>query len=115
MRYPSSGPNTFIQVVSAVEGLSRSLVINRLCATGQDVEEAYERVKYKNPINLVKQCIKLYLGMKPEEKFGEEIWGYLSLQWAIGTSSFTNIHFYKEDIAISLSTLLLVYSIVWKH
>jgi hypothetical protein len=60
--------------VSAVEGLSRSLVINRLCATGKNIEETYEGVRNKNSVYLVRQCIKLYLGMKPEEKFGEKIW-----------------------------------------
>ena len=45
MRFSDCGPNRLIQVVSAVEGLARSLVVNARAENNETVEAGYANVR----------------------------------------------------------------------
>jgi hypothetical protein len=64
-------PNQLIQVISAVEGFARSIVINQECQKGKSIEDIYKRFKNKNPKELLRR-ISSNQKDSPEDVFGKE-------------------------------------------
>lgn len=74
MRFPDSGPNRLIQVVSAVEGLARSLVVNARVAKGETAEAAYASVRDATATTLVRDALGRHNRPEAPDAFGAEAW-----------------------------------------
>lgn len=70
VKHPDCGPNRLIQIVSAVEGLARALLVNEAVSTGDSVSHAYDQVRSLNASDLVRRC----LGPDPASMFPGETW-----------------------------------------
>ena len=71
---PTCGANQIIQIVSAVEGLARSLAVHlSKLKEHEDINSAYEKLKYKNPAQLVEYICKIE-NLDRSELFHEKQW-----------------------------------------
>lgn len=71
---PDCGPNKLIQLVSAVEGLARTIAINIAVSSGESVENAYKKLRFEKPEILISEYIAKNFGKKPEDLIGEDNW-----------------------------------------
>lgn len=79
MRFPDCGPNRLVQVVSAVEGLARSLVVNARVTKGETAEAAYDNVRGANATTLVRDVLALNKRPEAPVAFGTEVWEMFEL------------------------------------
>lgn len=70
VNHPDCGPNRLIQIVSAVEGLARALLVNEIASKGDSVLRAYDQVRRLNAAALVSRC----LAPDPASAIGHESW-----------------------------------------
>lgn len=75
--YPDCGPNKLIQLVSAVEGLARTIAIHMAVSSGKTIENAYKRLRFEKPEVLISKHIGKKMGKKPEDLIGKDNWELL--------------------------------------
>jgi len=74
LRYPNCGPNVLIHAISTVEGLARALALDLAQKNGENVEEAYEKLRYPNAKKLIEEHILPNLKETAETFVDKEIW-----------------------------------------
>jgi len=74
MNFPECGPNKLIQAVSAVEGLSRALLLNAKVTGGESIDLAYNEIRRYNAKRLVKEYICRYHGSNPTDFISNDVW-----------------------------------------
>lgn len=74
IEYPDCGPNKLIQLVSAVEGLARTIAIYMAVSSGEIIENAYKRLRFEKPEVLISEFIAKPMGKKPEDLIGKNNW-----------------------------------------
>jgi hypothetical protein len=74
IEHPDCGPNKLIQLVSAVEGLARTIAINIAASSGEGIENAYKRLRFEKPEVLISEYIAKPLGKTPEDLIGKDNW-----------------------------------------
>lgn len=73
----SSGPSLLVNVMSALEGFTRSVAVRQRVDMGETYEQAYPKVRNVGPVDLLSEHVCPTLETTPEEAFGPEAWSAL--------------------------------------
>jgi hypothetical protein len=68
------GATKLITVVSAVEGLARSIAVHNKAATEALVAALYLKYRYRSPVALVEEVFKFYCADPPPVYFQDDTW-----------------------------------------
>ena len=71
---PETGPTRLVTIVSGVEALARSLVINAKAKSASEIKTAYSSYRDYGPDVLVEHTLKAYGKKAPSEFFSEDTW-----------------------------------------
>jgi hypothetical protein len=69
-----SGPTYLITIVSAVEALVRSMLVNNQAKSANEIASRYTKYIYKNPDEMVEEILTINGHSKPEKYFSGDTW-----------------------------------------
>ena len=75
--YKDSGPNNLVTAVSAVEALSRSMVLRHIAKGADDLQAKYHSFRYKGAEELLLFIMAFQGGDDPTAFYGEDNWELL--------------------------------------
>jgi hypothetical protein len=104
---PDCGPNKLIQLVSAVEGLARTIAINIMVSSGASIENAYKKLRFEKPEILISKYIAKSFGKKPEELIGDDDWELFGLAVEYRNLLIHECAFLGQDKSIPINSSLL--------
>lgn len=80
---PELVPTELINVMSAVEGVARSIAVHALKARGVPVESAYACVKHVGPVELIRDHVCPTYQTTPDAALGSAVWSQLpeAVRW----------------------------------
>jgi hypothetical protein len=70
------GATKLITVVSAVEGLARSIAVHNKVSTEALVADLYLKYRNRSPVALVEEVFKFYCAGSPSNYFQDDTWKY---------------------------------------
>jgi len=74
---PEHGPNRVVTAVAALEGFARAVTVKGLVAEGASVDDAYARVRWTGPLELIADHVLPALGTTAEEAFNTSAWALI--------------------------------------
>ncbi|AMO22532.1 hypothetical protein GCM10027034_29340 [Ramlibacter solisilvae] len=73
------GSSRLVTIVSAVEGLARSLLVHAPGRPPASAHFRYQQVRLKNPVDLVDEVFRLYAAKSAPQQLGEDTWNLFEL------------------------------------
>lgn len=74
---PEHGPNQVVSAVAALEGFSRAVAVKGAVLKGEALDDAYSRLKWTGPLELIQDYILPALGVAAEDAFDIDKWSLI--------------------------------------